>query len=77
MANDIVLVDDTCEIAVVGDVLTRRQPEVVADRRLGVGIVVHCEAVSIRQCIEIRHRRAIHYVFVALVLGDDNKDTVE
>ena len=72
--HDVVHRHDRGIAVVVGDDLPRPQHEVVADGRMGVGVVLRREAVLPRETIEIRHRRAVQGVGVVVILFGYEED---
>ena len=77
MAHHIIGRDRAGVAVVIGDDLARRQHEIVANRRMRIGVVLRPEAVAFGQAIQIRHRRIADDTRVVVVLFNDNKNVLE
>src|SRR2546423_10971296 len=65
------------ESVCVGVGIVRRQHEVVADRRVGVGVILRGERVLIREPVKVRHRRAADDLRVIGIFFHDDDDVAD
>jgi len=75
--DDVVVRHDARIIVVVGDDFPDRHHEVVADRRVRIGVILRREPVLLGQTVEVRHRGAADDARIIVVLFHHDKDVVE
>src|SRR5687768_8883221 len=76
LTNDVVSCHGAGEVAVVGNVLSGCEPEVIAYGWVRVAEEVDGQTVAVGESVEVRHRGASDDALEALVLGDDDEHAV-
>ena len=77
LTNEIVRRDCAGKAVVRCHYLAGGHHEVVADRGMGVRVVVGCEGVLVGEAVQVRHRTATDHVGVAGILFDNDNDMIE
>src|SRR6266567_2390511 len=73
VADNVVLRKSAAQTVVVGDGLAGGEHEVIADRRMSVGVVLRGQTILGGQAIQVWHRRASDDTGVAVVLLENDK----
>ena len=61
VAYDIILRERAAETVVIGDDLTGGEHEVIADRRVGIRIILGRQTIFFGQTVEVRHGRIANH----------------
>jgi hypothetical protein len=70
------LSDGAAKAVIVGDYLTRRKHEVIANRRMGGGIVLRGQAMLLGQTVQVGHRRIANHAGIAVIFLEHNEDVI-